>query len=87
MSKTATDNKVVIYGAEWCGFCHQAMKYFDQKGVAYTYHDIEKEPDAAKEVSDKMKGQVQGVPILDVNGTMIVGYDLGKINQALGAAE
>lgn len=78
-------NNAIIYGAEWCGYCHQAKKFFEQKEVPYTYHDIEKEPEAAKELMEKMGGPVTGVPVLDVNGTIITGYDLPKINQALGA--
>ena len=85
MSDSTAKQNVVIYGAEWCGFCHQAKKYFDSKDVPYTYHDVEKEPEAAKELAEKMDGPVQGVPVLDVNGTIITGYDLPKINQALGS--
>lgn len=77
---------VTIYGAEWCGFCKQAKQYFEQKQIPYTYHDIEKEADAAKELTEKLQGPVQGVPVLDVNGTIIYGYDLPKINQALTTA-
>lgn len=81
-----SDSKAIIYGAEWCGYCHQAKKFFDQKGVAYAYHDIEKEPEAARELQEKLGGPVTGVPVLDVNGTIITGYDLPKINQALAAS-
>lgn len=77
---------VIIYGAEWCGFCHQAKDYFEKKNIPYTYHDIEKEPEAARELSEKMGGPVQGVPVLDVNKEIIVGYDLRRINKALQAA-
>lgn len=78
-----TTSSVIIYGAEWCGFCHQAKAYFEQKNIPYTYHDIEKEESAHNELNEKMGGAISGVPVLDVNGTIIVGYDLKKINQAL----
>jgi len=84
-----TDNKkptAIIYGAEWCGWCHTAMDYFDQKKVSYIYHDIEKEEDAYNELVKKLGGPVQGVPVLDVNGQVILGYDIGKINAALTQA-
>lgn len=77
----------IIYGAEWCGWCHTAMEYFDQKGVSYRYHDIEKEEAAFKELVEKLGGPVQGVPVLDVNGEIITGYDIGKINAALEKAK
>ncbi|MBL8159681.1 NrdH-redoxin [Candidatus Saccharibacteria bacterium] len=84
--KLDDDKKVIVYGAEWCGYCHQAMAYFDKKGVAYVYHDIEREPGAAQELMQKLGGPVQGVPVLDVYGEIILGYDLGRINQALAKA-
>ncbi|HEX6461955.1 MAG TPA: glutaredoxin domain-containing protein [Candidatus Saccharimonadales bacterium] len=73
----------IIYGAEWCSWCHTAIKYFEQKGISYIYHDIEKEEAAYNELVEKLSGPVSGVPVLDVNGEIIVGYDLGRINEAL----
>lgn len=85
MANDDSQQKVIIYGAEWCGYCHQAMDYFDKKGVAYSYHDIEKEADAAQTLMQKLGGPVQGVPVLDVYGEIILGYDLARINKALTA--
>ena len=81
-AKTAKPT-AIIYGAEWCTWCHTAMDYFDKKGVSYVYHDIEKEEDAYNELIEKLGGPVSGVPVLDVNGEIIIGYDIGKINAAL----
>lgn len=85
MNKPATESPVIIYGAEWCGFCHQAKAYFEQKDVPYVYHDIEKEEDAYRELAKKLDGNIAGVPVIDVYGEIIVGYDLRKINAALEA--
>lgn len=77
-------SSVIIYGAEWCSFCHQAKDYFSQKDIPYTYHDIEKEEAAFDELTEKTGG-ASSVPVIDINGTIIVGYDLKKINAALEA--
>ncbi len=79
----AVERKITIYGAEWCGYCHQAMDYFEKKNLNFGYHDIEKEPMAAEELTQKLGGPVQGVPVIDVYGEIILGYDLAKINAAL----
>lgn len=74
-------SNVVIYSADWCGFCHSAKTYLDQKGVEYTIKDIEKEPSYAEEVVEK-SGQM-GIPVLIINDEVIVGFDRPKIDAAL----
>ncbi len=84
MSNTATPtNNVTIYGAVWCGWCPVAKKYFDKLGISYKYHDVEEEEDVAKELMEKLGGPIQGVPVIEVNGELIYGYDVEKINGAL----
>ncbi|MEO8785058.1 MAG: glutaredoxin domain-containing protein [Candidatus Saccharimonadales bacterium] len=73
--------KVTVYSATWCAFCHAAKEYLDKKGVKYTDKDIEADPAFAEE-SVKLSGQT-GIPVLDINGTVIVGFDRPKIDAAL----
>lgn len=75
---------VTIYSAPWCAFCHAAKEYFDKLGVKYTDHDIEQDPKYAEE-SVKKSGQM-GIPVIDIDGTIIVGFDRTKIDQALKKA-
>jgi glutaredoxin-like YruB-family protein len=75
------DNKVIIYSATWCAFCHAAKQYFDKLGVKYTDKDVEKDPAAGLEAVDK-SGQ-RGIPVIDIDGTIIVGFDRPKIDFAL----
>ena len=79
------DTKVTIYSATWCAYCHAAKEYLDKKGVKYIDKDVEKDPDAANEAIAK-SGQ-RGIPILDVGGNIIVGFDRYKIYQALKEAQ
>lgn len=78
------DTNVTIYSAEWCAFCHAAKEYLDKLGVKYTDKDIETDPKLAQEAVDK-SGQM-GIPVIDVNGTIIVGFDRPKIDAALKTA-
>jgi glutaredoxin-like YruB-family protein len=74
--------QVTVYSAQWCGFCHAVKDYLDKKGVKYTEKDIDTKREYAEEAVQK-SGQT-GIPVLDINGTIIVGFD--RINDALGLA-
>jgi glutaredoxin len=80
---------VVIYGAEWCGACHEAAKYLRHKGVPYVDKDVEKDPDAAREMQQKLaKNGLSGgsIPVIDVRGKVFVGFNPAEIDAALGQA-
>lgn len=81
MSNDVTDKNIIVYSADWCGFCHAAKAYLDQKGVKYSEKDIEKKPAYAEEVFEK-SGQM-GIPVLIINDEVIVGFDRPKIDAAL----
>lgn len=75
------NNKPIIYSATWCAFCHAAKQYFDKLGVAYEERDIEQDQQNAIESVDK-SGQM-GIPVIDIDGEIIVGFDRPKIDAAL----
>jgi glutaredoxin len=80
---------VIIYGASWCGPCHQAAAYLKQKGIRFVEHDIEKDSSAAREMHAKLaKSGMRGgsIPVLDVRGRILVGFDARAVDQALGTA-
>lgn len=74
---------VTIYSAVWCGFCHTAKRYLDQLGVKYEDKDVEQDPANATAAIQK-SGQM-GVPVIDVDGTIIVGFDRPRLDEALKA--
>lgn len=80
-----TDNKVIVYSATWCAFCHAAKDYFDKIGVKYTDRDVEKDPQSGVEAVEK-SGQ-RGIPVIDIDGEIIVGFDRPKIDAALKAKQ
>lgn len=85
MSDDKKQPSIIIYGTSWCVWCPRAKAHFDHEGLPYTYHDIETDQTARAELEEKLGGPVQGVPVLDVNGHLIYGYDVNGINQALAA--
>jgi len=78
-----SNTNITVYSATWCAFCHAAKNYFDQKGVKYTDKDVETDPSAGLEAVDK-SGQ-RGIPVIDIDGTIIVGFDRPRIDAALKA--
>jgi glutaredoxin len=80
------ENGVVMYGTSWCGACAGARKFFQSQHIPYIDHDIEKEPDAAAELARKAKRagrDFRGVPVIDVRGELMEGFDPGAVMRAL----
>lgn len=78
-----TTNPIIVYGAEWCAFCHVAMKYFDDRGVKYEYRNVDENRDWLNESVSK-SGQT-GIPVLDIQGDIVVGFDRPAIDASLQA--
>ncbi len=77
---------VTVYGASWCGACQQTRAYLKQKGVAFSDKDIDADSSAAREMRAKLaKAGIQGngIPVIDVGGKLMVGFDPGAIERAL----
>ena len=80
---------VVIYGASWCGPCHQTADWLEQRGVAYVMKDIEETPGARAEMEATLArvGRHGGaIPVIDVRGQILVGFDPSALAQALAKA-
>ncbi|MBT4121227.1 MAG: glutaredoxin family protein [Candidatus Magasanikbacteria bacterium] len=73
--------KVTIYSTPTCPYCLQAKEFFKEKGVEYTEINVAEDQDKAKEMMDK-SGQM-GVPVIDIDGEIIVGFDKAKIETLL----
>ena len=68
---------VIIYGASWCGACHEAANYLKSKHIPYVLKDIEAMPSAAAEMQEKLAraGRRGGsIPVIDVGGQILVGF-------------
>ncbi|MEE9382203.1 MAG: glutaredoxin family protein [Nannocystaceae bacterium] len=77
---------VIVYKTDWCGVCKQLTRYLDRKGVAYVAKDIEKDQQAAAELQAKARAKgfpLGSVPVIDVGGELMVGFDRGRLEQLL----
>lgn len=74
--------RVTVYTTPTCGFCLMLKRHLAQKGIRYVEKDVSKDVAAAQEMIKK-SGQ-RGVPVTDINGRIVVGFNRGLINRLLG---
>jgi glutaredoxin 3 len=82
MVETKPQPRVIVFSTPTCSFCNMAKKYFREKGIKFSDVDVSRDPAAARDMV-RRSGQ-QGVPVIDIGGKIVVGFDLVKINQYLG---
>ncbi|MDP7324474.1 MAG: glutaredoxin domain-containing protein [Candidatus Woesearchaeota archaeon] len=75
-------DKVVVYSTDACPWCHKAKDFLDEMKVEYEDLNVGTDEKARNDMIEK-SGQM-GVPVLDVKGTIIIGFDEPKIREALG---
>jgi glutaredoxin 3 len=72
---------ITIYSADWCAYCHAAKDYFNKLGVKFEEKNVEEKQEYMQESVQK-SGQM-GIPVLDIDGEIIVGFDRPRIDAAL----
>lgn len=83
----SSDPKVIIYSTTWCAFCKTEEQYLQKLGVQYIKKDVEEDKAAYEELMQKNGGAFQGVPVTDVDGDIILGFDRAKIDASLKAKQ
>ncbi len=78
-----TKPQITIYSTSWCAFCHTEAQWLDHLGIPYVKKDIEADKEAYEELMSKSKGNYSGVPVTDVAGDMILGFDRPKLLDAI----
>ncbi|MDL2229760.1 glutathione S-transferase N-terminal domain-containing protein [Treponema sp. OttesenSCG-928-L16] len=72
---------VTVYSTNSCPYCTMVKDYLRGRGISFTEHDVGNSQEKAQEMVRK-SGQM-GVPVVDINGRVIVGFDKGEIDKAL----
>lgn len=79
--------QVIIYKTPTCAFCHTEQQWLESLGVTnVVLRDIETDDSARDEMLAKMNGEFRGVPVTDIDGQMITGFDRPKLTDALRSA-
>jgi len=74
-------NKVKVYSTSMCYFCVKLKEFLHQHKIPFENFDVNEDKKAAAEMIKK-SGQT-GVPVIDINGEIINGFDQLKIKKAL----
>lgn len=80
---TATTHSITIYSTNWCGYCKMAKQYLTTKSIPFTEKNIEEDAEAHKELMSKLDGNFRGVPVIDIDGDLILGFDRPAIDEML----
>ena len=72
---------ITLYTSPACAYCHMAREYLKSKKVNFKEYDIADNPKAYQWVKEHA-GQI-ATPVIDINDTVILGFDRQKIDLAL----
>lgn len=74
---------IIVYSTPTCVYCKMAKDYFKTVGLSYTEYNVA-EDDAKRDEMVQKSGQL-GVPVLDIDGTILVGFNKAEVEKALQA--
>lgn len=77
--------KVIVYSTPTCPYCVTLKDYLKEKNLEFEDVDISQDPARADEMIKK-SGQM-GVPVVDIDGEIVIGFDKEKINKSLNITE
>ena len=78
-------SKVIIYSTPSCVYCRMAKDFFAKNNVAYEEHNVAADLKAREEMVEK--SQQLGVPVIDIDDNIIIGFDQKTIEDLLGLKE
>jgi glutaredoxin 3 len=76
------EHTVIVYSTPACSWCRAAKDHLESHGIAFDDVDVAADMEKAREMVEK-SGQY-GVPVLDIDGEIIVGFDRARIDSLLG---
>ncbi len=72
---------VKVYSTSTCPWCHKVKEWLKENKIEFADINVEDDEKAKNEMIEK-SGQM-GVPVIDIDGTVIVGFDVEKMKSAL----
>jgi len=75
------EHKVKVYSTKTCPWCHKVKDFLNEKKIKFEDIDVGVNQKAANEMVEK-SGQM-GVPVTDIDGKIIIGFDKAAIEKSL----
>ena len=76
------EQNIKIYSSSTWPHCKAAKEFLAQKHVDYIAYDVVKDKEALKKMREISGGAVK-VPVISIGGTVMIGFDKEKVEQAL----
>lgn len=73
---------VTIYTTPTCVYCRAAKEFFREHNVVFQEKDVAKDEQARNDMVKK--SGMMAVPVIDVDGNIVVGFDRAKLSGLLG---
>jgi len=77
--------KVIVYTGEFCPYCTLVKNFLKEHNIEFTERDVQNDQSAYKELIEKT-GQ-NGIPVLDIEGKIIIGFNETEIKKELDLNE
>jgi glutaredoxin 3 len=81
-TSTGGTHRVIVFSTPTCPWCNRAKTYLRSRGVPFRDVDVSRDPAAARDLV-RRTGQM-GVPVVEIDGRPIVGFDQARIDGLLG---
>lgn len=72
---------VAVYTTPTCSYCRMVKDYFRDRGVRFQEYNVSSDQRKAEEMIHKSRQA--GVPVIDFNGTIVVGFDRDRLEQLI----
>ena len=73
---------ITVYSTPTCPFCIRAKQYLKDNNIQFTDYDVGSDPAKAQEMMKKT--DQMGVPVIEIDGEIVIGFDKEKIKEMLG---
>lgn len=73
--------RVIVFSTPTCTYCNTAKKYFREKRIQFKDVDVSRDTAAARDMV-RRSGQ-SGVPVIDIDGKIVIGFDRPRIDRML----
>lgn len=74
-------HRVIVFSTPSCTYCNSAKRYFREKNIRFRDVDVSRDNAAARDMV-RRSGQ-SGVPVIDIDGKIVIGFDRPKIDRML----
>jgi glutaredoxin 3 len=75
-------HRVTVFSTPTCPYCNMAKRYLRDRGIRFRDVDVSRDMAAARDLI-RRSGQM-GVPVIDVDGRLVIGFDRARLDRLLG---